>query len=140
MKRLLFISLTACLFSLSSFAAETNYPDALKSFYKTFQNAKDVSWTEVNDMLRIDFTLNGHQQFAYYSNEELVVVATKIKAEELPANLKTQLVGYKGYVVKEVYEMNKDNVKEYCVVIDSSSRHIVLKGKNKWQTFLEERN
>lgn len=141
MKRLFFsISLFACLFSLPAFATDPNTPGVLTSFYKTFQNAKNVSWTEVNDMLRIGFTLNGRQKFAYYSNDELVVVATEIKAEELPETLQQQLSAYRGYKVSHVYELNKDNVKEYCVVIDSASRHISLTGKNKWKICFEEKN
>jgi hypothetical protein len=68
----------------------------------------------------------------------LVVVATEIKADELPETLKAQLAEYKGSVT-QVYEMNKNNVKEYCVVLDTPSKHIVLKGKNKWKMYLEEK-
>jgi hypothetical protein len=140
MKRLFFtVGLATCLVSLSAFATENNIPDALKSFYKTFQNAQNVSWTEVDDMLRIGFTSNGHQQYAYYSNEELVVVATQIQAEELPESLKTQLSEYKEYRVTQVYELNNNKAKEYCAVLDNSSDHFVLKGKNKWRVFVEEK-
>jgi hypothetical protein len=138
MKRLFFVSLATCLIGLSSFASEKNVPLVLKTFYKTFKNAQNVNWTEVDDMLRIGFILNGHSQYAYYSNDELVVVVTEIKADELPETLKAQLAEYKGSVT-QVYEMNKNNVKEYCVVLDTPSKHIVLKGKNKWKMYLEEK-
>ena len=138
MKRLFFVSLAACLISLSSSASEKNVPSVLKSFYKTFHNAQNVNWTEVDNMVRIGFTLNGHSQYAYYDNEELVVVATEIKTDELPKTLQDQLTDYKG-VVTQVYEMNKNNVKEYCVMLDSPSRYFVLKGKNKFSVYLEEK-
>jgi hypothetical protein len=138
MKRLFFAGLITCLVGFSSFAADKNVPDVVQSFFKTFKNAQNVNWTEVNDMLRIGFTLNGHQQFAYYSNDDLVVVATEIKTEELPETLKTQLSEYKGYVVTQAYELDKDTVKEYCVVLQSASKHIVLKGKNKWKVYIGE--
>ena len=141
MKRLIFsIGLAACLFSLPAFASDKNIPEVMSSFFQTFRNAQDVNWTEVDDMLRIGFTLNGHSQFAYYSNNELVVVAKEIKMEELPLTLKTQLAEYKGYVVSHVYELVKDNVKEYCAVLDSPSKHIALKGKKAWKRYLDERN
>ncbi|HWI91788.1 MAG TPA: hypothetical protein VNT20_10975 [Flavisolibacter sp.] len=140
MKRLFFtVSLFACLFSLPAFAKDKNIPDVLTSFYKTFQNAANVNWSVVDDMLRIGFTTNGREQFAYYSNDELVVVATELKAEELPAALQQQLSAYKGYHVSRAYELNNNNVKEYCVVIDNSSRHITLKGKNKLKICFEDR-
>jgi len=141
MKRLFFTaSILACLFSLSSFANEKNVPDVLQSFYKKFNNAQNVNWTEVNDMLRIGFTINGRQQFAYYSNDDLVVVATEIKIEELPETLKTQLSQYKGYVVTQAYELNKSESREYCVMLQSPSKTMTLKGKNKWKVYIEERN
>jgi hypothetical protein len=140
MKRLFYsITLCACLLNLPAFANDRNLPDALTSFYKTFQNAQNVNWSEVDDMLRIGFTMNGREQFAYYSNDELVVVATEIKVKELPEALQQQLAAYKGYNISRVYELNRNNVKEYCVVIDSSSKQISLKGKNKWKVCFEER-
>ena len=140
MKRLFFAaSVMACLLTFPSFANEKNLPDALQSFYKTFRSAQNVNWTEVDDMLRIGFVQDGHQKFAYYSNDELVVVATEIKREELPETLKSQLLEYSGYVVTQAYELTKNKDKEYCVVMESNSRHIVLKGKNKWKTFVGSR-
>lgn len=140
MKQLFFsIGLLACLFGSSAFASDRNHPDVLNSFYKTFENAQNVNWTEVDDMLRIGFTLGGHQQFAYYSNDELVVLATEIKVEELPTALKMQLSSYKDYVVSQAYRLVKNDVNEYCVVMDSPSKHLVLKGKKAWKMYLEER-
>jgi hypothetical protein len=136
MKRLFLASLAACLLSLSSFANDKNVPDALQSFYNTFRSAQNVNWTEVDDMLRIGFVLDGHQKFAYYSNDELVVVASEIKTEELPETLKAQLSEYKGYVVTEAYEFTKNKSKQYCVIMENASKRIILKGKNKWKTFV----
>ena len=140
MKHLFFsVSLFACLFSIPALAKDKNFPDVLNSFYKTFQNAQNVNWSVVDDMLRIGFTLNGREQFAYYSNDELVVVATEMKVEELPATLQQQLLTFKGYHVSRVYELNKNSENEYCVVIDNSSRHITLKGKNKLKICFEDK-
>jgi hypothetical protein len=90
-------------------------------------------------MLRIGFTLNGHQQFAYYSGDELVVVATEIQARELPETLKKQLSEYKG-IVTQVYELDKNKVREYCALIESPSKRITLKGKNKWRFILKKKS
>jgi hypothetical protein len=139
MKRFFLASLAACLLSLSSFANDKNIPDALQSFYNAFRSAKNVNWTQVNDMLRIGFVLDGHQMFAYYSNDELVVVASEIKKEELPQALKAQLSEYKGYAVTEAYELTNNKSKEYCVVMENASKRIILKGKNKWKTFVDPR-
>jgi len=137
MKRLLFAGLVTCLLGLSSFTADKNLPDVLQAFYKTFKNAQNVNWTEVDDMLRIGFTMSGHQKFAYYSNDDLVVVATEINVAELPEALKMQLSDYKEYSIMQVYELDQSKSKEYCVVLQSASKHIVLKGKNKWRVGID---
>lgn len=138
MKRLFFVGLAACLITLSSFISEKNVPEVLNTFYKTFNNAQDVNWTEVDDMVRINFTLNGHSHHAYYMNATLVVVATEIQIEELPETLRFQLAELKG-TITEVYQMNKNNRKEYCVTLDTASKRIVLKGTNKWRVLFEEK-
>lgn len=141
MKHLFFtLSLVACLFGSSAFAKKTHVPDVLPSFYKTFQNAQNVNWSEVGDMLRIGFTCNDRYQYAYYTNDELVVVATEIKVAELPEAMKQQLdEEYKGFAVSQVYELSRNDLKEYCVVIDSATKHITLKGKSKLRFCFEER-
>jgi hypothetical protein len=136
MKRLFVtIGIAACLVGFSSFKT----PDVLASFFHTFKKAENVNWTEVDGMLRIGFTMNGSQRFAYYSDNELVVVATEIKQEELPAHLQSQLLKYSSYEVSQVYELESNNAKDYCVVLDNSSRHIVLKGKTKLRLSSETR-
>jgi len=139
MKRLFFVAgIIACLAGFSSFANE-NVPDALQSFYKTFRGAKSVNWTQVDDMLRIGFILDGHQKFAYYSNDELVVLASEIKTGELPETMQAQLSGYEGYVVSQAYKLTKNDVTEYCVVMQNGGKRIILKGKNKWKTLVDLR-
>src|SRR4051812_27571591 len=131
MKRLIVtLSLAACLIGLSSYANEKPVPDVLQSFYHTFSGAQSVSWTEVDGILRIGFTVDGQQHFAYYADNELIVVAKEIKAEALPLSLQDGLTKYSDYTITQVYELEKNKTKEYCVVIDKASRHITLKGRN----------
>jgi hypothetical protein len=137
MKRLFLISLAACLFSLSSFANENGLPDVLKSFYNTFSEAKEVNWTDVDGMTRIGFMLNGQEHFAYYQDDELVVLAKKIETNLLPASLKDQLTKYKEYIVSKTYELDENGVKGYYVVLDKGVKHLILKGNKKWIPFLE---
>ncbi len=140
MKRLFVIlGLAACLISISSFAKDKTYPEALTSFFHTFHKAQNVNWTEVNGMLRIGFILDGQEHFAFYSGAELLVVATEIKTENLPAQLQNDLGKYKDYAVSQAYVLEKDGVKEYCVVLDKGPKHLILKGRNKWKLCVEER-
>lgn len=134
MKRLFVtLGLAACLISFSSFANGRTYPEALASFFHSFAKAQNVNWTEVDGMMRIGFKLNGQEHFAYYSGTELLVVATEIKIENLPVQLQNDLAKYKDYTVSQTYVLEKDGVKEYCVVLDKGSKHLILKGRNKWK-------
>lgn len=140
MKRLFFaFTLAACLAGLSGFASENNVPDAVHSFFQEFKKAENVSWTEVDGMLRIGFTLDGHQKFAYYSNSNLVVLATQIQVKDLPAKLKAQLAKYSDFVVSEVYVLEQNKAKEYCVSLDNKSRNLLLKGDKRWLLVSETR-
>lgn len=135
MKRIFFTAcLAACLAGFSSFASERISPDILSSFFHTFKKAENISWVEVDDMLRISFTQDGQQRFAYYSNDELVVVATEIKVQELPSALQEQVAKYKDYKVTQVYQLEAVNMKEYCVMLQNSDGELILKGKNKLRT------
>lgn len=139
MKRLLVIlGLITCLFTSSSYARK-NYPEGLAHFFITFHKAQNVSWTEVEGLLRVGFTLDGQTHFAYYSGDELLVVATEIKTEDLPMSLQNDLTKYKDYTVSRTYVLEKDNVKEYCVVLDKGNKHLVVKGKEKWKVCLQEK-
>lgn len=102
-------------------------------FFTPFAKAQNVNWTEVDGMMRIGFKLNGQEHFAYYSGTELLVVATEIKIENLPVQLQNDLAKYKDYTVSQTYVLEKDGVKEYCVVLDKGSKHLILKGRNKWK-------
>jgi outer membrane lipoprotein-sorting protein len=138
MKRLFFaFTLAACLFSVSSFAAESNTPDVLQSFFKTFKKAENVSWSEVDGMLRIAFTLEGHQKYAYYSNSDLIVLATQIQSADLPATLKDQLAKYKDFVASEVYVLDHNGAKEYCISLEGKSENLLLKGGKRWEVVAE---
>jgi hypothetical protein len=140
MKRLIVtLGLAACLIGFPSYANNKPVPDVLESFYHTFRGAQSVSWTEVDGILRIGFTVDGQQHFAYYADSELIVVAKEIKAEVLPLSLQNGLTKYSGYTITQIYELEKNNTKEYCVVIDNASSHITLKGKNKWSVFIDEK-
>lgn len=140
MKRLFVtLGLAAMLIGNSSFA-NSDPQDALSTFYKKFRNAENVTWSDVDGMTRIGFTVKGQEHFAYYNNEELVVLAKRIEVTELPSSLKEELSGsYGDYAKSELYEVESNGSKEYYITLDKNSRHLVLKGIRKWGIFLKEK-
>src|SRR5689334_8468016 len=101
MKRfLLALSLAFSLISFSSFASDRD-PSVIKKFYHSFSAAENVNWTEVDGMMRIGFTIDGRPHYAYYSDDELVVVAKQIETSELPSSMQEQLKKYGAYTVSD---------------------------------------
>lgn len=140
MKRLFVtLGLAVMLISNSSFAS-SDPQDALSTFYKTFRNAENVTWGDVEGMTRIGFTILGQEQFAYYNNNDLVVLAKRIEVKDLPAALQKELsTKYSDYAQSELYEVESNGTKEYCITLDNGSKHLVLKGTRKWGVFLKEK-
>lgn len=138
MKRLFVtLGLAAMLISTSSFA-NTDPQDALSTFYKTFRNAENITWSDVDGITRIGFTVHGQEQFAYYNNDELLVLAKRIDVSELPSSLQQGLKSYSNYAQSELYEVESDGSKEYYITLDNESKHLVLRGIKKWGVFLKE--
>ena len=131
MKRVFFVlGLLTVLFTNSSLANNDNsYPAFLKAFFKTFTKAENVSWTEVEGMIRISFLDEGKESHAYYNAAGFLVVATRpLLVNELPAALQSQLTKkYSTYSVSEVFEFKKDKSTEYYVVLGKEKKQIVLK-------------
>lgn len=140
MKRLFVtLGLAVMLISNSSFA-NADPQDALSTFYKKFTNAENITWSEVGGMTRIGFTVRGQEQFAYYDNDELVVLAKRIDVSQLPASLQQELSGsYGDFARSELYEVEGNGSKEYYITLDNNSKHLVLKGITKWGVFLKEK-
>jgi len=140
MKRLFVtLGLAVMLISNSSFAS-SDPQDALSTFYKKFGNAENVTWSDVDGMTRIGFTIHGQEQFAYYNNNDLVVLAKRIDVTELPSSLQKELSSHYGdYTKSELYAVESNGGKEYYITLDNSSKHLVLRGIKKWAVFLKEK-
>jgi hypothetical protein len=41
--------------------------------------------------------------------------------------------------VAQVFELDTNKSKEYCVMLESPSKHITLKGKTKWSICFDEK-
>lgn len=140
MKRIVIaLSLLTIVCTNSSLAGDDHsYPEFLKSFYKTFTNAEKVSWTEVDGFIRIAFSVQGKENFAYYNTAgNLVVMAVPIQVSALPTVLQSALIGrFSNYSITEAYEFKKGKNTEYYVVLDNARKHQVLHSNGKrWTVF-----
>jgi hypothetical protein len=126
-------------FTTNAFAAEESVPaNVIRSFKYTFYGASDVSYSEVNDMIRVAFILEGKKNVAYYhANGELVVLTQAMKISEFPQSLQNDLQQRcSEYVVTDSYKFEKDGSVEYYLILDNSEKHVILHSSGKkWKTF-----
>src|SRR5215208_4354650 len=96
----LFISLLLLINMATAFAGDKPIPGAaLRSFEKTFSNAKEVNWSESMDLYKAEFLLNYQHVTAYYTDEgNLTGLKKNILSTQLPLILQTSLKNsFAGY-------------------------------------------
>ncbi|MBS1596628.1 MAG: hypothetical protein JST75_00275 [Bacteroidetes bacterium] len=109
------------------------------SFTKDFSTAKNASWEQYKNYVKVTFTLNNQVMYAYYSNESghLMAVSRNITSEQLPINLMTSLrKDYKGYWISDLFEMASDGQTSYYVTLQNADETVVLKSSGSdWNVF-----
>ena len=126
-------------FTTNAFASEENVPaNVIRSFKYAFHGASDVTFSEVNDMIRVAFSMDGKKNVAYYhANGELVVLTQAMNTSEFPQSLQNDLRNrFSEYVVTDSYKFEKDGSQEYYLILDNSEKHVILRSSGKkWKTF-----
>lgn len=138
----LFILLT----TLSSFFAQANTnpkaevtPAALKSFEQTFSQAREVSWSTIDNMYKVSFQVAGQYASAYYSQSgNLMVVTRNISPLQLPVVL---LAGIKkdhpNQWISDLVEVSDEGGTYYYVTLEDAAQKLILKseGANQWNKY-----
>jgi hypothetical protein len=131
---------TVLIMSLSAFAGGTGGTDkndgrnneinklAVKAFNKDFVSARDISWEQKENFVRVTFTMNDQVMFAYYNNNgDLRAVVRNIVSDQLPISLLTQLKSdYSGFWITDLFEMASDDQTTYYVTLENADKKIVL--------------
>lgn len=116
---------------------------AAQAFHKEFATAKNVSWEQKKDYLKVTFSLNDQVLFAYYNyNGELQAVVRNIVSDQLPISLLTSLKNdYSGYWISDLFEMSSDDQTTYYVTLENKDKTIVLKsaGASDWDVYSKTR-
>jgi hypothetical protein len=105
---------------------------AVKAFNKDFTNARNISWEQKENYIRVTFTLNDQVMFAYYNNSgDLQAVVRNIVSDQLPINLLTQLkTEYSGFWISDLFEVASDDQTAYYVTLENADKKIVLNSTN----------
>ena len=141
MKQVILSIATMLMMGISSFAGvndEVNQ-QAAKSFKKDFTNARNISWEQKQDYVKVTFSINDQVLFAYYNNNgELQAVVRNIVSEQLPINLLTDLKkDYNDYWISDLFEIASEDQTTYYVTLENANKKIVLKsdGTSNWSVF-----
>lgn len=139
----LFIALTIV---ASSLVANTSYagdvkvtPKVLKSFESTFENAKEVDWSETALLYKVRFEFSGQHVTAYYEKEgDLIALTRNVTVTQLPVTLQVNLkADYENYWITDLFEVSNDSGIEYYITLENADNKVVLKGNNitKWNVY-----
>lgn len=137
----LFILLT----TLSSFFAQAKpgpqevTPAALKSFEHTFAQAREVSWSTIDNMYKVSFQVAGQYASAYYSaSGNLMVVTRNISSLQLPVVLLAGLKKDHGHQwISDLVEVSDEGGTYYYVTLEDAAQKLILKseGATQWTRY-----
>ena len=112
---------------------------AATAFAKDFVTAKNATWEQHKNYVKVTFNLDGQVMFAYYSNDggQLMAVARNILSDQLPINLMTSFKkDYKGYWISELFEMASDGQTNYYATLQNADETVVLKSTGSdWNVY-----
>lgn len=138
----LFIALTiiASLVTKTSFAGEEKIsPQVLKSFKTTFENAREVDWSESASLYKVHFEFSGQYITAFYEKEgNLLAVTRNITATQLPVTLQAAFnKDYEQYWITDLFEVSTDGGTEYYLTVENADSKLVLKASNNinWSVY-----
>ncbi len=130
MKKLLIIfAIFGSIYSTNSFAQDKTPVIVSKSFQTSFNNAKEVNWSEVNGLYKAAFTSDGQTIFAFYDAEgNLVASARNVSFLQLPLSLQTDLrKDYQHFSATNFFEVNNEGGTSYYATIENNSEKLQLK-------------
>jgi len=112
---------------------------AQQSFKRDFTNARNISWEQKQEYVKVTFSLNEQVLFAYYNNNgELQAVVRNIVSDQLPINLLTDLKkGYNDFWITDLFEIASEDQTTYYVTLENANKKIVLKSESasSWSVF-----
>ena len=142
MKQVILSIATVLMMGVSAFAGNNNdnvNQQAKQSFQKDFSTARNISYEQKTDYVKVTFTINDQILFAYYNNNgQLQAVVRNIVSDQLPITLLTDLKkNYSDYWISDLFEIASDDQTSYYITLESKDKTVVLKseGTSSWSVF-----
>ena len=134
----LFILLTvlSSYFAQAANGPEDVSPVVLKSFNRTFSNAREVSWSVAENLYKVTFQVAGQYASAYYNGTgDLVIVTRNISPVQLPVVLLAAIKkDYSNQWVSDLIEVSDESGTYYYVTLEDGAQKQILKsdGTASW--------
>ena len=142
MKQVILSIATVLMMGASAFAGNNNdnvNQQAKQSFQKDFSTARNISYEQKTDYVKVTFSINDQVLFAYYNNNgQLQAVVRNIVSDQLPISLLTDLKkSYSDYWISDLFEVASDDQTSYYITLESKDKTVVLKseGTSSWSVF-----
>ncbi len=145
MKQLLIIlTFLGSIYATNTFAQSKTPAVVLQSFTSSYDNAKEVTWTEVDNLYKANFNLDGQQNiFAFFdAGGNLVASARNISFLQLPIPLQAGLKkNFKIYFSSELFEVNNEEGTTYYATLENSDFKLQVKSTSygDWTTYQKSR-
>lgn len=126
--RTLFFILIVAAFGLLSCNGRLAPDPVHKAFMERFKDAKDVKWNHEEQKWEADFTSQGKKMVATF-DEKGIWLKTDccIDVADLPAGVRDSiLVGYEGYDIDEVHQIETPEFKGYIVVVEKADEELEI--------------
>ena len=122
MKKIIIAAAAAILFTSVSFAAEPTQK-VLDAFKKTFEQAKDVTWQDVDNKYEANFSQNNITFRIMYDQDGNVVKSIRYYyGPTLPIFIQAKLAKkYDGKTVFGVTEISTDSELTYYIILEDKS-------------------
>lgn len=139
MKKIL-MTLAIVISSIVAFAGEGNVSkNALNSFNKEFNGAKEVRWTTGSEFYKADFILNDQYITAFYTKDgEFIGMARNISSLNLPLKLQSKVRNdYAEYWISDLFELSDNDGTHYYITVENADSKVLLRSSDNtdWSIF-----
>ena len=114
-------------------------PVIANAFQRSFNNVKDVKWSEANGLYRAEFIYNNEYMTSYFNSEgDLLANTQQISSESLPTRLQASLKKYMDrYWISDLFRVTTEEGTVYYVTLKSGDEQIILQSvaDKKWTSY-----
>jgi hypothetical protein len=116
---------------------------ALLSFEKSFGSAENIRWSQVEDLFKVQFSLEGQSLSVWYNEDgEQVAISRTISVDQLPIALKLSLQkNFSSYNITDLFEVDNNEGNNYYVIADNTKTTLKLSSNlnGNWIVFEKHR-